>query len=220
MLSSSTVRWGHGITAGVAATALVLQFVLVWQGQAVLDETAVPTRGTRVARYFCYFTILSNFLVALTAARLALGEPLGRTWRVLRVNAVTGIAVTGVIHWFLLRPLLDLTGWNVVADTLLHVVVPVLAVLGWVVLGPRLVLDPRELALTAIFPAIYLVATLAHGAATGWYPYPFIDVGQLGYGHTLVNAAGVVLLLVALSAGVWGVEQRRRDATPAQDRIR
>ena len=54
----------------------------------------------------------------------------GPRWRVLRTAAVTGITVTGLVHWFLLRPLLHLHGADLVADKLLHLVVPILAVVG------------------------------------------------------------------------------------------
>ncbi|QYJ04632.1 Pr6Pr family membrane protein [Nocardioides panacisoli] len=209
MLPAPRARSLHGVTAAMAAIALVLQFVLVWQGQAVLDETDVPSRAARVSRYFCYFTILSNALVAATAARAATGGPFTRAWRVLRLNAVTGIVVTGVVHYVLLRPLLDLEGANAVADAMLHVLVPVLAVVAWIAAGPRLRLGASDLAWSGAFPTLYLVVTLTHGAITGWYPYPFVDVGELGYPTVLVNAAGVVALLVVLSAVVWRVEVAR-----------
>ena len=61
----------------------------------------------------------------------------GPAWRVVRTAAVSGISVTGLVHWFLLRKLLDLHGADYVADRMLHLAVPILAVLAWVVLGPR-----------------------------------------------------------------------------------
>ena len=60
--------------------------------------------------------------------------------------AVIGITVTGVVHFILLRPLLDLDGADYVADKLLHMVVPVLAVVGWALFGPR----PRVDAASAV----------------------------------------------------------------------
>ena len=39
----------------------------------------------------------------------------------------------------------------------------------------------------------YLVYALVRGTVAGVYPYPFIDVGALGYGRTAINAAGVTL---------------------------
>ncbi|HWU23531.1 MAG TPA: Pr6Pr family membrane protein, partial [Nocardioides sp.] len=109
-----------------------------------------------------------------------------------------GIAVTGIIHWFLLRPLLDLHGADLLADKLLHVVVPLLAVGGWVAFGPRGLIRSADLAPSAIFPALYLAWTLIHGAVSGWYPYPFVDVDEHGYLIVLLNTLGVIVLLTAI----------------------
>ncbi len=38
------------------------------------------------------------------------------------------------------------------------------------------------------------------GAFTDWYPYPFLDVTELGFGPAVRNAALVLVLGVALSA--------------------
>ena len=47
----------------------------------------------------------------------------------LRLAALVGITITAVVHFVLLRPLLDLDGLDLLADALLHRVVPVLAVM-------------------------------------------------------------------------------------------
>ena len=39
---------------------------------------------------------------------------------------------------------------------------------------------------------------LLRGHEIGVYPYPFVDVAQLGYGRVMVNALGVL-------AGFWGI---------------
>jgi hypothetical protein len=73
----------------------------------------------------------------------------GRVWQVIRLAAVVGITVTMIIHWFFLRPLLELTGWSDLCDRLLHVVVPLLPVLGWLNFGPR----PR-VAIKVVLPGL------------------------------------------------------------------
>jgi hypothetical protein len=204
----------HAAIFVVATFAIALQLVLVWRGHSVLDESQRPDLGTRLVRFVSYFTILSNLLVAVTEAMLAAGRWHSETFRVLRVNAVTGIAVTGVIHWFVLRPLLDLQGSDALADALLHRVVPVLAVAGWLAIGPRGLLDRQVLARSAIFPTLYLVWTLGHGAATDWYPYPFVDVTVHGYPVVLLNALAVVAFLVALSLGAAALDRRLPPRAP------
>lgn len=133
----SARRW-HLLTAAVVAFALAFQLVC-WSltGSAILLTAEPPSMAERLVRFVSYFTVLSNVLVLIAAVTLA-RAPMrdGRVWRVLRLNAVVGITVTGIIHFFFLRPLLDLPGAPYVADKLLHVVVPVLAVGGWIAFGP------------------------------------------------------------------------------------
>jgi hypothetical protein len=112
-------RTYHGLTAVVALVALVLQLVQVAKGSVVLVDTHPPGLVDRLLRYVAYFTIQSNVLVLLTAAQLA-RDPAhdGRWWRVVRTAAISGISVTGLVHWFLLRKLLDLHGADYLADRL------------------------------------------------------------------------------------------------------
>jgi len=202
-------RAWHLLTFLVATFALVFQLVLVWRWHAVLDETNRPDLATRLVRFISYFTILSNILVAATELTLAAGADRDtRLWRVLRLNAVVAIAVTGIVHWFLLRPLLDLHGDDWWADKLLHVVVPLLAVVGWLVFGPRGRALREDLVASLVFPGAYMVYTLVRGELVEWYPYPFIDVNEHGYGVVLVNAVGVVVLLLALSFGAIWLDRR------------
>jgi hypothetical protein len=202
-------RSWHILTAVVTWVALLLQLVLVVRGGVVLDEVTPPALGTRLVRFLSYFTILTNLLVAVTTTTLALGQDRFPTWwRVLRLNAVVGITVTGLVHWFLLRPLLDLSGADDVADKLLHVVVPLLAVVGWGLFGPRHKADPGLLLPSLVYPVGWLAYTLVSGAARGWYPYPFLDVGLQGYPRALLACAGVAVLLLGLTRGVIVLDRR------------
>ena len=90
--------------------------------------------------------------------------------------------MTGLVHFVLLRPLLDLDGADYVADKLLHMVVPVLAVVGWAVFGPRPRFDRRSFWWVLAWPLAWLAETLVVGGATGWYPYPFLDHREDGLG--------------------------------------
>jgi hypothetical protein len=169
----TAARAWHALTAAVAALALGLQLVLVIDGGRVLEETHPPTMTLRLVRLVAYFTIQSNLLVLLSTLFLARDAAYdGPRWRVLRSAAVLGITVTGLVHWFLLRPLLHLHGADHVADQLLHLVVPILAIVGWLVFGPRPRMSwPSSLRATA-WPLGWLAVILVEGGATGWYPLP------------------------------------------------
>jgi hypothetical protein len=156
-----------------------------------------------VGNVFAYFTVQSNILVGVTTALLALRPERASTlFAVLRLTALVAITVTFAVFHTVLAGLQDLSGQAAFADALLHTVVPVLAVGGWLVFGPRGLATHRVAVFTLIFPLAWAAFTLLRGPAADFYPYPFIDVRTLGYPRVLVNVAlvGVLFLGLALAA--------------------
>ena len=205
----------------MVAFALVAQVVLVITGASVLvDDALAPPLGTRLLRFVSYFTIQSNVLVLVTTLPLVRRTTTdSRLWRIARLDALAGIAITGVVHWFLLRPLLHLEGWSYATDKLLHVAVPLLAVVGWLAFGPRRRTSASLVLPALVWPAAWLAYTLLSGAVTSWYPYPFLDVGVHGYPTVLLTSLGVaVALLVVLSALVWLDPRLDRSRSSARAR--
>jgi hypothetical protein len=152
------------VTFAVAAAAIILQFVLVLRGHQHLGDTEPaieaagrPGLGTRVVRFVSYLIIWSNVLGAATAATLVLDPARdGRIWRALRLDAVVILFGGGVVHWFFLRPLLHLHGAYLLADRLLHIIVPLLVVIGWLVFGPRGRAAPADLGAFLVVPVAWL----------------------------------------------------------------
>lgn len=205
----SRARAFHALTFAVAAFAVVLQLVLVLQGHQVLDENNRPDTGTRLIRFCSYLTIWSNVLVAWSALTLALGRDNdSRIWRALRLDAVVLCFGGGIVHFFFLRPLLDLDGADLLADKLLHLVVPLLGLVGWLVFGPHGRATTDDLVPFLRLPVFWLLYTLVRGELVDWYPYPFIDVGEHGYGIVLVNCVGVAVLMFALAYGAVKLDGR------------
>ena len=194
-------RTWHALTVAVVVAAITIQLVQLLRGNAVLTDTTVrPPVPTRIIRFLSYFTVQSNILVAITSGWLVLRPDVSSVgWRVLRLSALVGISVTGVVYFLLLRPIVDVHGADKVADVLFHYVAPLAAVVGWLLFGPRPRIDDRILGLSLIWPALYVVYSLLHGAATHWYPYPFVDVTKLGYVTMTRNA--VLLLMFLLGVG-------------------
>ncbi len=216
-MSPQRARQAHLLVALVVTAALVLQTVLVLQGGRVLDETGVPPLATRLGRLVSYFTIQSNLLVAVTAWRLW-RDPArdGRWFRPVRLGAVVGITVTGLVHFVLLRPLLDLEGADWAADKLLHMVVPVLAVVVWVLAGPRPRVTWRTVGEALVWPVAWTAWTLVVGALSGWYPYPFLDHREDGVAAVVVACVGITVLFLALFAGLRALDRRLRPAPPGE----
>ncbi|WP_377642869.1 Pr6Pr family membrane protein [Oryzobacter terrae] len=211
-MTASRARLLHLVVALVATGALVLQTVLSISGEAVLNDE-VPPLLTRMGRLASYFTIQSNVLVAVTSWQLW-RDPArdGSWWRVVRLAALVGITVTGLVHFVLLRPLLDLDGANWVADKLLHMVVPLLAVVGWALVGPRPRVAWATVARALAWPVVWLLWTLVVGGLSGWYPYPFLDSRKDGVGTVVVACIGITLLFLALFAAVRELDRRLAPA--------
>lgn len=208
----TAARWWHLLTAVVATLALVLQLVLVWQGNSILETEDPPALGERVIRFFGYFTILSNALVAYSTWTLALGRDRDTTWwRLLRLDGLIGITVTFVVVQVLLRGLVELDGADLLADNLLHVAVPLLAVVGWLVFGPRRRVRRSDLLPALGFPVAWLAYTLVRGGIVEWYPYPFLDAGALGYGSVAATCLGIAVLFIGLAALAWKGDEALAD---------
>ncbi|SEF27131.1 hypothetical protein SAMN05421837_103649 [Amycolatopsis pretoriensis] len=201
MRSETLTRAWFAVTAVVALTGLVSQVV----------ATASDPDG-RLANLLCFFTIDSNLLVAITSALVALGVARGRLFTVLWLDALVGIIVTGIVYQVALAGLYELHGLPLFSDTMLHKVTPILFVLGWLLAAPRGVLTWSTVWWSLLYPLAWLAFTLPRGALTGFYPYPFVDAGALGYGRVALNCVFIGLFFTALAAGAFLYDRR---LTPA-----
>lgn len=172
-------------------------------GLMVYDETLVSA-AVKSVEFFSYFTILSNMLaaLALTAPLVAPSSRLG-VWAEQsgpRAAIATYLAITAVVYHLLLASQWNPRGLRLVADTILHTVTPVAFLLDFALRGGRG--EARWIAaLKAMaFPALFGVWTLIHGALSGFYPYPFMNVAKRGYPAVVLTMVemSVAFALVAL----------------------
>ena len=214
MASARIARVWHGATAVTAAFGVGVQLILVVTGASVLAPGDPPSRAERLFHFFSYFTVLTNLLVCVVSAILARNPGHdGLVWRVARLSALSGITMTGVVHWFLLRMLVDLQGWSLAMDKILHLVVPALALVGWLLFGPRPRIRGALVVTSLLYPVAWLAYTLLVGRVSGWYPYPFLDVTELGPRAVATACAGLTAALLALSVVMWWLD-RHLPPTP------
>jgi hypothetical protein len=195
-----------------AATGAFLGwFALAWQLYLMLVQAPGPAMLGVVITYFSFFTILTNFLVALVFTAATLSPRTGWGQVLLRPSVQAGtavyIAIVGIVYQLLLRQLWNPQGAQLVADVLLHSILPVGYVLYWWLFSSREGLSWSNAIAWLVYPGAYLVYTLARGAVSGLYPYPFVDVNAHGYGGVLARAAA--LLLVFLGMGLLAVAAAR-----------
>ena len=208
----AVARLLHALLALAALAGIALEV-----GRALVDGPGdAGTMTERLVRLFSYFTIQSNLLVAVASALLA-ARPArtGRGMAVLHLDALLCIAVTGVVyHGVLAEQSLPLTPSGAIANALLHTVTPVGAWLVWLLVGPRPRFGGTTVAGSVAYPLGWIGYTFVRGAATGWYPYPFLDVAAIGLGVAARNTALVAVTFVVLALLVRLLE-RVLPGTPA-----
>ena len=200
-----------GVTSALVTYGLVLQLVLA----AGNDAGRFTSVAGRIVNTLSFFTVQSNILVAVTTGLLAVR--LARTstlFRVLRLTAVIGITITGVVFHLALANLQELSDKEAAADWVLHTASPILCVAGWLLFGPRGQVSRRVAGLCVTFPLAWLAYTLIRGELVDdrfghpYYPYPFLDVAQLGYGPVVVAIALVAALFGVLALLALALDRR------------
>ncbi|GGY29232.1 hypothetical protein GCM10008098_23150 [Rhodanobacter panaciterrae] len=210
------------IAALLGWLALALQLLLSIQLTIANGQGAL----TGVWIYLGYFTILTNVLAALALTAAASG-PHGAVSRFFtRPDVHSAIAmsivIVAAIYNLMLRQLWQPHGWQIVADNTLHVVMPALFLLYWWLAVPKATLRWPQVIIWQLYPAAYFASALIRGAITHWYPYPFLDVGSLGYLRVLINACVVLLVFVVVALllvalGRWQVRRSGKTvALPTQ----
>ena len=162
-------------------------------------------------RYFAYFTITTNLLVAITCVMLLLapnsrlGEFLGQQKTLTATTSY--ILVVGIIYNVLLRIIWKPEGLQLIVNELLHAVIPILFLIYWLVFVRKDGLKWNNVWAWLLYPLIYTVYVFIFGAITGFYPYPFIDLAQLGIKTTIINACGITVFFIAISLLLVGVSK-------------
>ena len=160
-----------------------------------------------VVQFLSFFTILTNILVAICFTLLLLQFAANNFFIKPKTMAATAVYITVVaaIYNIILRYLWSPTDWQLLADNLLHVVVPALFVGYWLFAVPKKDLRWKDSLYWLIYPFIYLIYTVIRGAITNLYPYPFADVTTYGYAKVLTNGAIIMILFLLLSLAFIGL---------------
>ncbi|WP_439661440.1 Pr6Pr family membrane protein [Lentzea sp. HUAS TT2] len=182
-------------------------FLLVLSAEVYL----VVTLGEKFepANHLSYFTVLSNVFAAVVALLGVFGPVSAQ----LRGAAVLYMATTGIVYWLLLQGIDVQT--PAYANWVLHTVVPILVVVEWLLAPER----TRRAWIWLSFPLAYLVYTLVRGPIVGWYPYPFMDPRQNGYGTVLLTCVFVAVVFGVLAYAVsWAGNKlaQKRSAALSQ----
>lgn len=207
---------------GIAATLLISAldgYARVPVELGLYGDTTPGAAGAlaRVVDTLSYFTIWSNVVVAISVT-LLLARPLRDTLaiRVLRLSGLLMITVTAIVYQVLLAPTVDIEGWSLLTDPILHVVTPLLTVVVWAVWGPRAWITRREVPLALVIPLVWIGWMLVRGSVVDAYPYDFANVEDLGYASVATTLVFILVFGLVVAAAFWGIERLllRRQARP------
>ena len=197
-------------------------FAIILQYWLIASTRSGPDLVAWTINYFSFFTTIGNILVALAmtlpwlAPRSRLAQWLLRPS--VRTVIVAYIIVVGLVYHLMLRNLYNPQGWRLACVIILHYVIPPLFIIDWLAFVPKRDLSWKILFGALALPVLYVAWTLVHGAFTGFYPYPFINVARFGYAQVLMTIGAMIAAFVGLVLGLVGVGRlsaglalRRRD---------
>lgn len=191
------------IAAGTIAVIGIATFAL----QIVLS---VENNGSLIGAFTAlsrYFTILTNGAVVIVMARMALGRVPGHRSM---LALVTAIAMVAMVFHAVLANLQTFSGLGAVTNQGFHTVIPAMTVLWWIAFGGTPGIVWRDLAWVLPWPVAYTAYALVRGAVTGDYPYPFLDVAQIGWPMLGVNVLALAAIFLVVGAVFVGIAKARR----------
>jgi hypothetical protein len=192
------------------ALAIMILAALRAQFDALPEQAGVVDLAARLWLMAGFFTILTNALIALHLFAVVKG------WQIPASRAaglLLSILVVALIYHLLLARLWSPQGLGWWADQGLHTAVP-LGYLGWwLAFAPKTV-TKRDLPDWLIWPVGYGSYAMIRGAATGFWPYPFLNADALGWATVSLNLALLLLAFAGLGVALLVVTRWLQPAKP------
>lgn len=193
-----------------ALFAVVFQFYLMYQNR----NQSVPET---IIRFFSFFTILTNSLEAVYFSKLSAELIFKKSDAKINFGVLTAITVyiliVGLVYQVILRHLWSPTGLQRVVDEMLHSLNPLLVLIFWIMNRKGNILQYKSLLTWLIFPLAYLVFVLLRGEISGFYPYPFLNVTEIGLQQVIMNSLGMTAVFVLMSVLLIWISKRKTNAS-------
>lgn len=172
---------------------IVIQLLLIVENRVVtLFETLV--------RFFSFFTILTNILVAIVFT-IHWMKPQNKTTFFLTESTKTAVGVyifvVGFVYNTILRFIWQPKGLQLIVDEMLHLIIPIFYIVFWIKNVKSSELNYKLIFKWLRYPILYLTVILILGSYSNYYPYPFLDVIKFGYPDVMKN-----ILFLSLFFGV------------------
>ncbi|MGE5371172.1 MAG: Pr6Pr family membrane protein [Solirubrobacterales bacterium] len=231
-------QWAKTVTipskAGIAIKVSMIIAILIGTYFSSLLTAKVEGAST-----FYYFTVQSNWFIGIMAA-VFLYQEIRTRQKVtsqllysLKYLATTAVALTFTIFSVVLLPTVPLDYLMSWGNVLLHDVVPVLAVLDYLLYDTDFKAEAKNIAWTVIMPVCYFGFVMLGLLLDFRYidnqriPYFFLDFHKLGWFGLGPSGPGVFYWLLMTLAAVaalgalliWAMRMRKRRLHPGADTI-
>jgi hypothetical protein len=204
-------RTAFGVARVVVAIVGIV--ALVGDFQYILGFSSFST-----ANYFTYFTNQSNaagVVVLAIGAWLSFKRPTDPGWLMTaRMLTATFTIISGIVFGLIVSQAGDYNYRIVVpwSSQLLHFWIPSYVILDWIFAPGRSAIPWRRLWLVLVYPLAWGGFTMIRGSIVGWYPYFFLDPGQVSGPLEFAAYSGAILLVITgLAAALIAVTRRRRQ---------
>jgi hypothetical protein len=194
-------------------TSISFKLLLVGFGILGLLMSFGVFEGRFDSKVFSYFTVLSNLLCTVyfigdlfyLTAHPADG---GSTWSpALKGIATMSITVTLLVAHFLLGARFSMGSASGRSMLVVHYIVPIMTIADWLLFDKKGSIQKISPFIWTLGPLTYFGYIVISAQMGGIYPYPFINVAQLGWEQVLRNVLLLVLFFVALGYLFFAVER-------------
>ncbi len=192
----------------------VIRLVAVTLGVVAIVATFADTASRTSINpfnFFGFFTMQSNIIwlivIAITGIVALQGTKQPSLLPLARGCATAYMILVGVIYNALLAGQEGGVAleW---ANNVVHIILPIYALLDWILFADRPPLAWRHLWVSLVYPMVWVVVVLIRGATDGWVPYPFFNPAT-GYGLVFAYALAIAVLTVITAAIVWALSRLR-----------
>lgn len=167
--------------------------------------------------YFGYFTNQTALLacvVLIISGSFAVCRRAAPGWlNLLRGMAIAYLIAVGVVYNVLVPGTGTAPVW---VSAILHIVLPLIVAMDWILVPDRPPLPWRRLWLIVVYPLVWVSVVLVRGATDGWVPYGFL-LPERGFASLTMHLLGLLCAVLAAGALVWAaswINLWRSNAAP------
>jgi len=114
------------------------------------------------------------------------------------VPLVAAIVGVGLIYHIMLANLWSPQGLTMIADQGVHTLVQLLTFIWWIVFSTISEVSWKDSLRVILWPLAYVTYAISRAVWSGFYPYPFLNLTELGVTRLAVNVIALSLVFIFL----------------------